>query len=200
MSSPVRRPRGVAALAAVLLLVLGFVAEVSAAAPRGFLAQRRGFRMPTRPPTVDSAPQIGILNKALKALGSTDLDYDGHREKAIAHIGLAIRHLEASTARNTGVGAAVARAAAGKNASSKTAKKPSQAASDESLRTAKTLLFSIHHKLADHTATKGHLRADAEVRIAINELVAALNPTPASKARPAKPSAAASAPTTSKTR
>lgn len=196
MSSLVRRRR-VAVLAAVL--VLGFVAEISAAAPRGFLAQRRGFRMPTRPTVVDSSPQIEILNKALKALGSTDLDYDGHREKAIRHIGLAIGHLGNPLARGkSNVGAAVAKATAGTSANTKTPK-TSQDASDENLRKAKTLLFSVHHKLADHTATKGHLRADAQVRIAISELVAALNPPPAAKAK-ASAVAPATAPAASKTR
>jgi hypothetical protein len=185
-------------VAAVLVLVLGFAAEVPAATPRGLLAQRRGFRMPTRPPIVDSSPTIETLNKALKALGSTDRDYDGHREKAITHIGLAIRQLENPYARKGNVGAAVSKAVAG--TSTKTSK-TSQAASDESLRTAKTILFSVHHKLADHTSTKGHIRADAEVRIAISELVAALNPAPAAKTKTkAKPKASAAAPAPAATR
>src|SRR6476646_10146971 len=82
-------------------LVLGFVAEVHAAPLRGIFFQRRGsrYRMPAKPAVVDSSPPIERLNKALKALGTTDRDYDGHREKAVAHIGAAIRHLETPTGR-----------------------------------------------------------------------------------------------------
>ena len=83
------------------VLVLGFVADAEAAVKPGILLQRRGraFRMPAKPANVDSSPTIADLNKALKALGATDLDYDGHREKAINHIGAAIRDLEMPTAR-----------------------------------------------------------------------------------------------------
>src|SRR4051794_6917115 len=53
----------------------------------GFFFQRRGRTMlPSRPTPLDSSPMIDDLNKALRALNATDRDYDGHRDKAIAHI------------------------------------------------------------------------------------------------------------------
>jgi hypothetical protein len=183
-------------------LVLGFVAEVHAGVPRGILLQRRGnmYRIPAQPAIIDSSPTIDTLNKALKALGATDRDYDGHREKAIAHIGAAIRSLETPNARGKS-NAAVEKAATGKPAATSTAK-TSQTASDESLRKAKAILFAVHHQLTEKTATRGQLRADAEVRIAINEIVAALKPsttTPAAKAATTAPAASTTAKATTST-
>ena len=179
------------ALLVAALLVPGFVAEVRAAVPRRLLLQRRGhtFRMPAKPAIVDSSPTIDSLNKALKALGATDRDYDGHREKAIAHIGAAIHDLETPTARGKS-NTAIEKAAVGKPAAAtKTATTP-QAASDESLRKAKTILFAVHHQLADHVASRGQIRADVEVRRALNEIVAALNPSPSTPGPKAAPHAA----------
>src|SRR5689334_6763999 len=112
------RLRGLSLAAAVV--ALGCVSEVDAgsprpsapqpprlASPRSITAapqrrivraaypQRRGrMTVPQRPANVDSTPMIDGLNKALRALDATDRGYDGHREKAIHHIGAAIRHLE----------------------------------------------------------------------------------------------------------
>jgi hypothetical protein len=177
------------------LLALGFVVEAHAAGIRGIFPQRRGrtYRMPVQPAFIDSSPTIDNLNKALKALGETDRDYDGHREKAISHIANAIHNLETPTAKGKS-NAAIEKAAIGKSAvATKTASTP-QAASDESLRKAKTILFSVHHKLADHTSTKGQLHADSEVRRAITEIVTALTPpktTSAAKASTAPASGSA---------
>jgi hypothetical protein len=167
------------ALAAVVV-ALGFAAKVDAS------PQRRGrIYIPPRPANVDSTPMIDGLNKALKALGATDRDYDGHREKAINHIGAAIRHLELPNAKGRS-NAAVAEARAGKGAA-KTAATP-QDASDASLRKALSALFSVHHQLADHASTGGRIRADAEVRIAIQELGLALKTgTPAAAPAASKP-------------
>jgi hypothetical protein len=179
---------------AALVLVLGLVTEVHAAVRPGVLPQRRGrgFYMPAKPVNVDSSPTIDALNRALKALGETDREYDGHREKAIAHIGTAIQSLELPTARGKST-SAVDKAAAGKPATAtKTATTP-DAAADESLRKAKDLLFKAHHQLADHTATKGQLKADAQVRLAINEIVAALNPPAAPSTKPAPATAGSTA-------
>lgn len=189
MSQLLRHGRGLVAA----MLVLGFAAEVHAGVPLGILAQRRGgFRMPSKPAIVDSSPQIDTLKKALTALGSTDRDYDGHREKAVLHVGLAIRHLETASGRGKN-NAAIEKAASGKPATATRTATTPQAASDESLRKAKTILFSAHHYLTNHTATRGHLRADAEVRIAINEIVEALKPP---KATPATSTTGASTTTT----
>jgi hypothetical protein len=174
-------PRGVAA---AVLIVAG-MAQAHAAGPGGLLLQRRGVFIPAKPANVDSGPEIDSLNKALKALGSTDRDYDGHREKAIAHIGAAIRHIEMPNARgrsDSAVDAAVNGHAA---APTRTATTP-QAASDEAMRKAKTVLFDLHHRLEKHTLTVGQKKADAEVRIAITEIVNALNP-PKAKATSATP-------------
>ena len=191
MSQFARHARGLVAV----VLVLGFVAEARAGVPRGMRFQRRGnTRMPT-PTIIDSSPTIDNLNKALRALGATDRDYDGHREKAIAHVGAAIRHLETPNARGKS-NAAIEKAAAAKTATT------SQTASDESLRKARVILFSIHHQLEEHISSIGQKRADSEVRIAISEIVAALKPgttppaagatTPAAKAVAAAPKTTAS--------
>ncbi len=171
------------------VLILGSAAEVQAIGPRGILLQRRGtgYRVPAKPAIVDSTPTIEVLNKALKALGSTDRDYNGHREKAVTHVGLAIRHLETASGRGKS-NEAVEKAATGKPATAtKTATTP-QAASDESIRKAKAILFSVHHQLTEKTATRGHLRADAEIRIALSEIAEALKPE-----KPEKPATATAA-------
>jgi hypothetical protein len=161
------------ALAAALIAV-GFVANVDASPQR-----RGGVYIPRKPANVDSSPMIETLNKALKALSATDRDYDGHREKAINHISAAIRHLELPNAKGRS-NAAVAKAIAGKAAT------PTQAASDAALRKALSVLFAAHHELNDHASTGGRIRADAEVRIAIQELGLALKPsTPAAASAPA---------------
>lgn len=157
------------------LLILACVADARGAVPAGILPQRRGTRfvMPSKPTNVDSSATIDSLKKALTALGATDRDYDGHREKAIAHIGAAVKHLELPNAKGKN-NAAVEKAVSGKPAAAtKTATTPEEA-SDEALRKAKTILFTVHHKLTDHTATRGHVRADADIRIAIDEISAAL--------------------------
>ncbi len=172
-----RLDRSFARVLVAALLVLGVAGEVRAALPGGLLLQRRGYRIqiPAKPAVIDSSPTIETLNKALKALGSTDLPYDGHREKAVAHVAAAIHHLETPTTHGRS-NAAIEKAASGNHPSAtKTATTP-QAASDEALHKAKTILFNAHHQLADHTASRGHLRADANVRIAIDEIVHALNP------------------------
>jgi hypothetical protein len=148
--------------------------------------QRRGrMPVPQRPAPVDSSPMIEGLNKALRALGATDRDYDGHREKAITHIGAAIRHLEVPNAKGRS-NEAVAKADTGKPPA-KTATTP-QDASDASLRKARTALFAVHHQLTDKASTVGRIRADAEVRIAIDELSHALKTsTPAAAPAPGTP-------------
>jgi hypothetical protein len=173
-----------------VVLVLGFVAEVQASflVPRGILAQRRGrtFRIP-QPTTVDSSPTIASLTRVLSALGATDRDYGGHRKKAVTHIATAIQYLETPASKGKS-NDAIAKAEAGQApVPTKTATTP-EAASDESLRKAKTLLFTIHHQLADHAATRGQLAADAQVRIAIDEITTALKPsTPTTTPTPTTP-------------
>ncbi len=167
--------RSTCGLAAVVF-VLGFAAEVRAGFPGGLLLQRRGsMRLPPPPSPIDSSPQIDSLNKALKALGSTDRDYDGHREKAVAHIASAIHHLELPNARGRS-NAAIDKAATGKAAVATKTATTSQAASDESLRKAKTILFSVYHYLKDHIASAGQKKANADILIAIDEISKGLNP------------------------
>jgi hypothetical protein len=139
--------------------------------------------MPSRPANVDSTPMIDGLNKALKALGATDRGYDGHREKAVNHIGTAIRHLELPNAKGQS-NAAITKALAGTSPAQGGA--PTQAAADATLRKAVAALFAVHHQLTDHASSGGRIRADAEVRIAIQELGLALKTaTPASSSTPA---------------
>lgn len=168
--------RGVCAVASAVLLLVPAL-ESYAAGPRGVLAQRRrsGYVMPAKPAVVNSSAEIDALNQALKALGATDVSYDGHRAKAVEHVGAAIRFLEQPNAKGKD-NAAIGRAATGKRAvATKTAATP-EAASAESLQKAKKILFSVHRKLADHSASRGQLRADAQVRLAIDEIVAAQKP------------------------
>jgi hypothetical protein len=153
---------------------------------RSAYLQRRGkMTVPQRPANIDSSPMIDGLNKALRALGATDRDYNGHREKAITHIGAAIRHLEVPNAKGRSNDAG-AKSDAG-NPPAKTATTP-QDASDASLRKARTALFAVHHQLTDKASTAGRIRADAEVRIAIDELSQALKPsTPTAPPAPGTP-------------
>jgi hypothetical protein len=172
---------------AAAVVVLGLVNDAKA------YQQRRGRTIiPQRPVNVDSSPMVDVLKKALRALGETDRDYDGHREKAIHHIGLAIQDLQVPTAKKqTREPAADTKT----DASQTTAKTPTtpQDASDTSLRKARTALYDAHHKLTDKSSTAGRIHADAEVRIAIDELNKALGiGTPA--AAPARATAPAAAP------
>ena len=155
----------------------------------------RGCRRSRR--SSNSSGSIDNLNKALKALGATDLDYDGHREKAIVHVADAIHHLETASGRGKS-NALIQQAEAGKTAAAtKTASTP-QDASDASLRKAKAILFVVHHELADHPASKGQIHADASIRVAITEIVSALNPPKATATAPAAASPAATSPTTTR--
>jgi hypothetical protein len=154
-----------------VVIILGFVTDNAA------VAQRRGrMNIPPPPTPVDSSPMIDGLNKALKALAGTDRDYNGHREKAINHIHTAIRDLELPTARGKSE-EAVAKALTGTPTAS-------QADSDASLSKARAALFAVHHQLEKNVASKGQIHADAQVRIAIQELVDAQKPP-----KPAKPAA-----------
>jgi hypothetical protein len=182
------------------MLVLGFAAEVHAGGLSGLRLQRRGrtgFVMPSKPVTVDSSPTIETLNKALKALGSTDRDYDGHREKAINHIGMAIRHMETPNARGKS-NAALDKASTGTAPVATKTATTLQAASDEYLRKAKAILFVVHHQLKDHAVSKGQLRADADVLIAITEISNALQPPKTPPATAATTTTKPAAPATSK--
>jgi hypothetical protein len=153
-------------------IILGFFANDA-------FAQRRGrMTLPPPPTPVDSTPMIDGLNKALKALAETDRDYNGHREKAINHIHTAIRDLELPTGRGKSEDF-VAKALTGTPATS-------QADSDASLLKARAALFAVHHKLEKNVASKGQIHADAQVRVAIQELVDAQKPP-----KPTKPAAAA---------
>jgi hypothetical protein len=189
MREIVRQIRRCGLVLTAAVMALGFVTDVTAH------PQRRGrTTVPSRPTNVDSSPMITNLNKALQALGSTDRAYDGHREKAVTHIGAAIRAMELPTAKGKSA-AAVAKAAAGKGDSGTST--TSQETSDASLRKARTLLFTVHHQLADKSATSGQLRADANIRTALTELDLALKPStpaaaPKTKAAPAPAPAAAS--------
>ena len=79
------------------------------------------------------------------------------------------------------------------NAPAKTATTP-QDESDASMRKAKAALFEAHHKLTDKASTAGriHADADADVRIAIDEVTLALK-TSAPAATPAATPATAPA-------
>lgn len=161
--------------------------------------QRRGRVMiPQRPVNVDSSPMIDTLNKALRALAATDRVYDGHREKAIKHINGAIAHLQLPPGANTGTN----------NAKNKSNQAAPKAATDESdgktdttppdvseatLRKARKVLFDAHHQLTDKASTAGRIRADAEVRVAIQEVDLCLKPPAAAGAASASASAAAPA-------
>jgi hypothetical protein len=217
MRAIVRHTRRCGSTLAAAVVILGFVSNVnagspsppapeplrlatprsSASSPQGriwrtaFLQQRRGrMTIPQRPAPIDSTAMIDGLNKALRALNATDRDYDGHRETAIKHIDAAIRHLQLPNARGQSK-EAVAKA----DTDTSPAKPPTtpQDASDASIRKARAALFDVHHKLTDKASTAGRIRADAEVRIALDELGQALKiGTPA--AAPASTTAPAPAP------
>jgi hypothetical protein len=192
--SPTRRCAP--ALAAVLI-VLGCVAEASAA------PQRRGrstgrMAIPQPPANIDSTPMVDGLKKALTMLSATDYSFDGHLPKAIEHIHAAIRDLQvpnASAKSKTVSAAAAPKATAGAaNPATKTAATP-PAESKAILDQAKAELFAIYHKLDDKDSTKGRIHAKAEVLVAIQELTSAqklVNPTGDAAAKPAAKPAPAS--------
>ena len=150
-------------------VAFAWVAEAGASPQR----RGRGYGFVGAPgqANIDSSEMIEGLNKALKALGETSRDYDGHRQKAINHIGVAIRHLEPAGGKNRGE-AAVSKALGSKEAAN------AQVDSDATVRKAITALFSVHHKLTDNkkNVTPARNRADAEVRVALTELNLALKP------------------------
>ena len=114
MKTIVRQARRCGFVFAAAVIAAGMVGNVDAS------PQRRGG-MYGRPgqANLDNSDAIVGLNKALTAPGETGRDYDGHREKAITHIGVAIRHLEPPNAKaraNAAVSKALAGKGAGKNA------------------------------------------------------------------------------------
>jgi hypothetical protein len=170
ITDQVRRPS--TALAAAVL-VLGFVAEANAYPHH----RRGGVYIPPRPVNVDSSPMIAALNKVLMALSETDNNYGGHRETAIKHINRAMKDLENPDAKGQGNTAPQARTTA-----------ISQGDPYTSLRKALSILYAIHHKLDDKSSTVGRIHADAEVRIAISELILAqktVKPAPSAAPAPA---------------
>ena len=185
------------ALAAVLVLGFSDVGHAGgpvaphgqvrlAAYPRG----RGNYRIP-KPTNVDSSPIIDDLKKALKALGATDRSYEGHREKAVEHVGVAVRLLAMPNAKGRD-NAAIEQAAQGKSAGKAPA--TSEADSEASLRKARKVLFSVHHQLADHAATGGRIRADAQVRTALQEIDLALKAGKPAPNQGTAPGTAAGAP------
>jgi hypothetical protein len=180
MSELAHRARRRGAALAAVVIALGSVAGTEAS------PQRRGrVYIPPKPANVDSSRMIDGLNTALKALAATAPDADGHREKAINHIDAAIRLLELPNAQGRSA-AAVARARAGQPPAGAAAPQVNEAG----LRKALAALFAVHHRLTDQASTRGRIRADAEVRIAIQELglvLKASTPAAAHAAVPAKP-------------
>ena len=172
MKSIVNQARHLGPALAAVAIVLGCVADV-----HGYQRQRQ--RLPQQPTNIDSSPMIDDLNKALKALNATDRDYDGHRQKAITHIQAAIRDMQVPNAKGQSSTPVADKPPA------RTATTP-QAASDVSVRKALKVLYAVHHTLDDKGSTRGRIHADAQVRIAIQELVQGLKTsTPAATPAPA---------------
>jgi hypothetical protein len=185
--TPRRRSALVAAALAVTLASLA----VSEAAHAGTYFQRRGrMIIPQRPVNVDSSPMVDDLNKALKAIGQANHDPGGHLDKAVKHIHAAMSDLAVPTATAKGKGDA---APAPDHAASAAPAVP-EADSIASLRKARATLFALHHKLTDKASTRGRIHADAEVRIAIQEIDLALKSNaPAATPAPAPAHASISA-------
>jgi hypothetical protein len=181
MKTLVHLPRRYALGLAAVVIVLGFAAEQPA------FAQRRGrMIVPQRPAVINSSPMIEGLNKALTALAATN-EYDGHRETAIKHINAAIKDLEVPGAKKSSEPAAASAPEKGSTIA--------QADSDANLQKALKALYAVHHDLTDKAATKGRIHADAQVRIAIDELVKVQKGIKAA-APAAAPAAPAAAPAT----
>ena len=158
--------------------------------------------MPKAPVNVDSSPMIDILNKALKALNATDRDYDGHREKAINHVETAIHKLQVPTANANAKGkgnGANAKADTGKTPPRPTPatlpprpRRPLRTNRTPACARRKRCSSTSHHKLTDKASTAGRIHADADVRVAIDEVTLALKnsaPAPSPAAAPASPAA-----------
>jgi hypothetical protein len=135
--------------------------------------------------TAAHANMVAALHQAHKLLATADHDYKGHRAKAEADIGHAIRELTAhhnggqhgavgganKGAGGQGAAAAVKKAQAGNGgqaAGNGNAPRIPQAQSDAQLKQALQLLTGIHGQLPG-----GH-KAAAHVHAAINELNTAL--------------------------
>jgi hypothetical protein len=175
--------------AVAVVMVLGFALESDA-----YGQSRRGrMIIPAKPAVINSTPMIDGLNRVLTALDATEHSFDGHRETAIKHINNAIRDMQVPNTKGQTKPAADVPA----GITPETKAGPPTQADAEALHKALTALYAVHHELSAKGATKGRIHADAEVRIAIQELVAAQKLVkPAATSAPATATATATAPAT----
>ncbi len=140
---------------------------------RGYNNYNRGYNRNAMA-NQNNGQVISNLNSAMATLAKADHDYQGHRVRAMNHIGTAIRHLEpAAVRRNTPNPASTYKAASNGNGAGKNAKP--QAVSDQHLHTALQSLNGIGTHLTTYGTTQNHARALGSVRNAIQELNTALN-------------------------
>jgi hypothetical protein len=120
---------------------------------------------------------IAALHTALNSLNQADHDYQGHRVRAIHHVGAAIHSLQPGAGSGNPANAALAlngngnlnAAGAGQN------NRMPQATSDAHLRKALQSLSSVHNHLTGNGSTQHHARARNSVQMAMQELNLALN-------------------------
>jgi hypothetical protein len=142
--------------------------------PRAAVPHARGYSNPRRNNNngnQNNGAVIATLQSAMGHLSQADHDYQGHRVKALNHVGTAIRHLEPAAVRRNQPNPAAAlntgQGAGGKNLMP-------QATSDTHLRKALQTLNNVQGHLSGGTTTN-HARARTSVQNAIRELNVALN-------------------------
>jgi hypothetical protein len=118
---------------------------------------------------------IAALRSAMSLLAQADHDYQGHRARALGHVGTAVRHLEPAAVRRNQPNPAMAFQNAGNGAGAGKKNAMPQATSDAHLRNAMQQLNAVHTQLTNFGSTPNHARARGSVQNAIQELNIALN-------------------------
>jgi hypothetical protein len=141
--------------------------------PRGYHNYNRGYNHNAMA-NQNNGQVISHLNSALATLAKSDHDYQGHRVRAMNHIGTAIRHLEPAAVRRNMPNPASSFKATSNGAGAGKNPMP-QAASDQHLHNALQSLNGVGTQLATFGTSQNHARALGSVRNAIQELNTALN-------------------------
>lgn len=130
----------------------------------------------------NNAAVVTQLHSTLTMLAQADHDYNGHRVRAMHHIGTAIRSLQPAAARS-GQGNPAAAYVNNRNGNANAAGagngtgkgKMPQAASDQHLRQSLQALGTVESHLTNFGSTQHHVRARNSVQQAMSELNVALN-------------------------
>jgi hypothetical protein len=144
------------------------------AMPRGYARQAVPYGNRGAAAYQNNGTVLANLRATLALLARADHDYQGHRVRAMHHVGTAIRALEPAMARRTQPNPALATTRAGNGAVAGRGRMP-QATSDGHLRNALQSLNAIDAHLATTGGASRHVRARASVQNAMREIHVALN-------------------------